>query len=777
MDAVLLRSLPYGNAERLFYLYTPSNKYLRLGVPAKFFNPSYADFADLKRQSKSFAAMTMFNTTAFNFSEGDHLEKLGAATVDADFFTTLESQPEVGRVFDAGDEKPGNEHVVVISHAVWESVFGGKSGAVGQMVRLDGKDYKIVGVMPAGFEYPRKSDLPSEFSVPERTQLWVPSALTPEQLTCRETMEGGCSGFGVGRLKPGVTAKQAQTELSTMMARFDTLHNPVPVTNDFTAALGSLRESALGPVRPLMLLLLGAVGLVLLIACANAANLMLARAADRMQELGVRATLGAKRTRLLRQMLTESSLLAIAAGCAGVSLAWAFLRLLLRLNPGDIPRLEDAGLDYRVLGFLVAATVVTSLLFGVLPSMMATRIDLVQFLKSGGIRGLGGERGWARKALAIAQIALVVSLLIGSGLLLKSYSNVLAVQTGVAPSTVTANIQFSPSMAAVSATPKYGTAEKRRVFFKDLVAGVRNSPGVEAAGLVNLVPLGRADSMGSFVAQGHPDIYKDQLVEVRSVTPEYFSAMGIAQLLGRDFTDEDGPGEPQVVIVNEALAKKYFGSTDVVGQHIGSSAKGPWSTIMGVVGDVRNGGPEADVIPQVYECLWQSDSERWPSTGSYLAVRSVLPEDVVVMDMRAVMKRLDPNLAIADIRTMKEMESMATARRRFQTVLLSVFSGIAMLVALVGVYGLLAFMVRQRAGEIGIRMALGATRMRVARLVLREGMVLLGAGLAIGLGVALATARLLKSFLFGVPAIDPVTYALVPLLLLVGTVAASLFRA
>jgi predicted permease len=378
MDAVLLRSLPYGDVEQLVYLYTPSVQLLRMKVPAEVFNPSFADFEDLKKQSTSFSSMTVFRMSSFNFSGGDQLEKLGVARVDAAFFTTLQTQPELGRIFDAKDEKPGNAHVVLISHALWKSVYESKSSVLGQMVRLDGAEYKVVGVMPAGFEYPLSSDLPNVFGSVDRTQLWVPAALTSQQMTCRER----CGAFAIGRLKPGTTLIQAQTELSTIMTRLDLLHSPS--LNDFTAIVRPLREVALGEVKPLMFLLLGAVGLVLLIACGNAANLLLARAANRTQELGVRAALGARRGRLIRQMLTESVLLVVAAGFVGVALAWLLLRLLLQLNPGDIPRLENAGLDCRVLGFLIGVTALTSLLFGVLPSMITTDINFAEFLKRPG---------------------------------------------------------------------------------------------------------------------------------------------------------------------------------------------------------------------------------------------------------------------------------------------------------------------------------------------------------------------------------------------------------
>ncbi len=725
LNAVLLRPLPYGDSEQIVYIYTPSLALLHMNIPVEVFNPTFADAFELKKQGTSFTAMTFFEQTTSNLAEGNQLERVGAARVDADFFKAMQSQPEIGRAFDANDERPANSRVVIISHALWKSMYEGKHEILGHVVHLDGADYQIVGVMPSGFEYPHSSDLAAGYGNIDRTQLWVPST----QIVCPD-----CGAFAVGRLKPGVKLSLAQTELNTIMSNLDKRHSPG--NRDFIAVLKPLRDMVLGPVKPLMNLLLGAVGLVLLIACANAANLLLLRTASRTQELGMRAMLGARQGRLLRQMLTESLMLTVVAGCTGGALAWLLLHLLLQLNPGDIPRMENAMLDLRVFVFLVAVTAMTSLMFGVLPSIMAIRINLTEFVKSSGMRGIVGSKRWVRKMFAVAQIALVVVLLTGASLLLRSYAKVLAVPTGFHPSTVAANIQFSSQLASVSVNPRYNTAEKRRLFFAGLLDRLKQTPGVQAAGFVDLLPLSHSESMNDFEAEGYAN-EKHQLIETRRVTPQYFSAMGIPLIQGRGFNDEDGPGAPETVIVNESLAKRYFVGSHAVGQHIRLSPQDPWITIVGVIGDVRNIGPETPVALQLYTCLWQTDTINVPATEAYLAVRSVLPEDNVVRSIRSVVTSLDHDLAIADIHTMSELASEATARRRFQTMLLSVFSGIAMLMAVVGIYGLLSFSVQQRTSEIGIRMAVGSTRTRVAWLVLGEGLSLLAAGLAIGLVVDL----------------------------------------
>jgi predicted permease len=762
VNAVLLRSLPYGNAGSLVYLYTPNPQY---NLPPEIFGPKNADYFDLKQQSRAFRSMTLFQQVTYNLAHGDSTERAGAARVDADFFKTLQVTPQFGRLFDAADLQPGQNRVAVISHALWQSLFSGASDVLGKTVELDGVGYRVVGVMPPDFEYPHKSDIAYANGHIDRTSLWVPLVLTPRERADRE--EG--NGWVLARLAPGITLRAAQTEMSTMMYRLNLLH--APGRRGWTALVKSFRESALGPVRPLMWLMLGAVAFVLLIACGNASNLLLARAAARSHEFGVRATLGASRGRLLRQMLTESLLLSVAAGFAGVGLAWLFLHALLRLNPGDIPRMADATLDGRVLAFVAGVTLLTTLLFGVLPALTATRIHLSEFLNAAGMRGLAGDRKRVRRGLAIAQVAMVVVLLTGAGLLLRSYAKVLAVPTGFAPSTIAASVQLSPPEFIIgSENPRYNTEAKRSQFFAELVARLQGIPGVKAAGLVNILPLSHSENISPFEAQGYPN-RKDQFVEERSVTPDYFSAMQIPLIQGRGFTDSDGPGHPMAAIVNEAFATKYFGTVNAVGRQLRREPQDPWATVVGVVGDVHTMSLEASAAPQMYTSFFQTNLD---ANSAYITVRSVLLEGAVVKLIRGVMQSLDPDLAIADVHTMGDLETEATARRRFQTMLLTVFSAVAMLLAVIGVYGLLAYSVRQRTGEIGIRMALGSTRGGVVGLVMREGLAMLAFGLAIGLASAFVLTRLLAGFLYGVSPMDPVTYILVPLFLLAGTLGACL---
>jgi predicted permease len=762
VNAVLIRSLPYGDSGKLVYLFTPNP---HIDLPAEVFGPSNADFFDLKSQSHSFSAMTLFDQKTYNLAVNDRVQRIGAAKVDTDFFSTLQVAPELGHAFGASEEQPGNDHVVVISDALWQSMFDGNPGILGHTLRLDGSSYQVIGIMPKDFGFPHKTDLQYGNGHIETTQIWVPSALTLQEKMNRDNS----SGNAIARLKPDTTLQDAQAEMTAIMARLDPLHKGF--FTGWTGLVVPFRDSILGPVRPLMWLLLGAVGFVVLIASGNAANLLLARAANRTHELGVRATLGARRGRLLRQMLTESLMLGAAAGVVGVSLAYLFLHALLKLNPGNIPHMNDATLDLHVMAFLVLVTFLTSVMFGVLPSLAATRINLAEFLNSGGMRGVVGDRRRIRDSLAIAQIALVVVLLTGAGLFLRSYINVLSVLTGFSSSTVTVNLALGA---------QYDTPQKEQAFFKTLLDRIKLIPGVEAVGLVNYLPLTNSESLTTICVEGYPN-KKNQLVERRRITPDYLSAMQTPLLKGQGFHEEAG-GPPEV-LVNEAFAKTYLAGREAVGSHLSTThnngstgsinTNSPWSTVIGVVEDVRNESLETAAVPQIYVPFFEP-GQFSADSSAYIAVHSSLPSGAVVSEIRATVRSLDPELAISDIRTMSDSVTAATASRRFQTILLVLFSAIALFLALVGVYGLLAYSVRQKTGEIGLRMALGSSKSGVVRLVLRQGLGLLGIGLLLGLAGAFAFTRLLAGFLYDVPVLDPFTFALVPVLLFAATLAACL---
>ncbi|HEY1646510.1 MAG TPA: ABC transporter permease [Terracidiphilus sp.] len=748
VNAVLLRPLPYGDPRRLVYLFTPNP---RFKAPAEIFGPSYGDFYDLKKQSHSFQSMTAFDQKTFNLASQGAVERVGAATVDGDFFQTLQASPVLGRAIGPDDDQPGRDRVVVIGYSLWQSMFAASADVLHRSLLLDENRYQIIGVMPAEFEYPHFSDLPYGQPEIKATQIWLPLALTPQRKADHDNLNGNA----IARLRPGVSPVQAQAEMSAIMAHLNLLHNAE--MRGWGAQVDSFMDNTMGPVRPLLWMLLSAVGLVLLIACGNAANLLLARAASRMRELGMRVALGAGRSRIIRQLLTESLLIGLTGGVIGVGLAFVFLRLLPRLDPGNIPRLNEASLDLRVLLFTVIVSVLTSMLAGILPALAVSRVNLTNFLAAGHGRGTAGSHSRVQGALIVAETALVVVLLSGAGLLIRSYINVESVDTGFSQSTVSMNIALDSH---------YRQLPLRQAFFSNLIGKVAALPGIRAVGAVSKLPLSNTEALTMFWVDGYPN-ERDQMAEWRFATPEYFSAMKIPLVGGRFFTNDDRPGNSPVAMVNQSFALKYFADRNPIGGQIGYSQHSR-RTVVGVVGDVRHSSLEAVPQPQVYLPFTEGDAR-----GASIVASSTLPPQPVAAAIRATLKTIDPNLAVADVHTMGELESEASARRRFQTTLLALFAGAALLLALAGIYGLMSYSVSRREREVGIRMALGAQRADVMLLVIRSAAGLMGLGLAAGLGCAWFTERTIKAFLFEVGAHDPMTLLIVCLLLAVcGLIAA-----
>jgi predicted permease len=760
MTAVMFPPLPYGDVGRLVYITTPNRNAGE--VPLEAFVPSNADYADMKRESKSFAAMTQFRQERFKL---DHPGLwLSGAVVDKDFFSTLEIEPELGRAIDAGDDQPGSAGVVVISHSVWQQLFNADPAVVGKSLELGGRFYRVIGVMGAGFNYPRKSEIDDGDAHIDATDVWVPLALTAKQRASR-----GLSGdnYALGRLKHGVSVRQAEAELSSIMQRLDPLHDEGTFRQGWYAYVKPFRQQFEGSSRPVLLLLMGAVCFVLLIACGNAAGLLLARSANRMHEMGVRATLGAGRSRLVRQLLTESLLLGTGGGIVGIVMAWVFLRLLLKLDPGNIPRMQEASLNGEVLAFATCIMFLTSLLTGMTPAIAASRVNLIQFLKAGGQTGAKGERSRLRSGLIVAQVAIVVVLLSGASLLIKSLIKVQAVPLGFSTTTLSMKIDLPEN---------YSKPEQREEFYRTLLAQLRELPGTVAAGAVDSLPFGDTKGVGTFWVENYPN-QEGQMTDGGSATPDYFSAMGVRILEGRAFSGRDSSTSPTAAIVNEAFAKKYFAGRDPIGKRIlpGNPAVSPQDSknpriVVGVVADMRDWSMESPPQPQLFLPL------RDPS-NAYIVIRSSLPAKDAVQSATSVLRRIDASLAFTKVHSMRELVSEASARRRFQTVLLSIFAGMATALALIGFYGLLTYTASRRGPEMGIRIALGATRNDILKLFLGQGLLVVAAGLAVGLGAAFVLTRFLSSSLYEVRASDPATFVLVPALLLVLAVVASLVPA
>src|SRR5580700_2944702 len=507
VNAVLIRSLPYGDPSRLVYLYTPVSQFR---LPDEVFGPAYADFYDLKRDSHSFQDMTSFGQSVFSLASQGASERVSAARVDGDFFRTFQSAPELGREITPDDNQMGHEKVAVISHSLWQSMFGSAADVLHRPLLLDGKNYQIVGIMPQGFEYPHSTDLAYGEPQYKTTQVWIPLALTPQQTADRDNSRGNA----VARLKPGVSIAQAQAEMATIMVRLDKLHGPQ--VRGWGALIENFVDSTVGHVRSLLWLLLGAVSIVLVIACSNAANLLLARAAGRIRELGVRVALGAGRSRIVRQLITEALLIGLAAGAIGVAFAYLFLRILPLFNPGNIPRLNEASLDMRVLIFTIAVSLFTSALTGVFPALAISRVNLTDFLATTGSRIVAGAHNRVQSALIVVESALVVVLLASAGLLIRSYVNVESVDTGFSQSTVTLNIGLDPRYSQPQAVQ----------FFRNLFATLQALPGVETVGAVSNLPLSNSEDLRMFAVDGYPN-QKSQLAEASWATPNYFRAMSI----------------------------------------------------------------------------------------------------------------------------------------------------------------------------------------------------------------------------------------------------------
>jgi predicted permease len=752
VNAVLIRSLPYGDSGRLVYLYTPNPRY---NLAPENFGPAYGDFYDIKRENRSLQTMTTFDQSMFSLAEQGSAQRVSAARVDGDFFLTLQASPELGREITPDDNQPGHERVAAISHALWQSAFGAAPDILNRSLVLDGKDYQIVGVMPPAFEYPHNSDLPGGVPQYKTTQVWLPLALNARQMADRDH----ASGNAVARLKSGVSIAQAQTELSTIMTRLDKLHDPQ--MQGWGALLENFVDVTVGHVRSLLWLLLGAVGLVLLIACGNAANLLLARASGRMRELGVRVALGAGRSRIVRQLITEALLIGLAAGVIGVAFACLFLRVLPLFNPGDIPRLNESSLDMRVLLFTIAISLLTSALTGIFPALAVSRINLTDFLAATGSRGATGAHTRVQSALIIVESALVVVLLASAGLLIRSYINVESVDTGFSQSALTTSVQLDPH---------YSQPQQRAAFYRDFYSRLSAIPGVTAVGGINALPLSNSETMRWFEVEGYAN-QKDQLVQGRWVTPGYFPAMSIPLLAGRLFSNDDTAHTSQLAIVNQSFANKYFAHRNPVGGRVSIDDRHvQWSTIIGVIGDVRHTSLEESPAPQIYQPVSAADD-------GYVAVRTSRTPTAVAAEIRSVLHAIDPNLAASDIQTMGQLESAASARRRFQTSLLTIFAAIALSLALVGLYGLMAYSVGRRTREVGIRMALGAERSDVMLLVLRRAALLLALGLICGLVAAWFATRIIQAFLFGVGRYDPITVLSVCGLLAVSGLVATMIPA
>ena len=742
VNGVLLRPLPFPDAERIIYI---DGKNAGAGISQS--NISFLDFTDWSQQTDLFASTAAYWAGSAQFgADGAEPERVPRAGVTTGFFSVLGVQPVLGRTFVREDDKGYPQTVAIISHGLWKRRFGSDPNLVGKQVQISGNLMTILGVMPPGFEYP------------ERTQVWVPCAVN-----LKDEPRDNRAWFAIARLNTGIDLKQAQTRLSILNAQ---LAKQFHETNKgWDVSLLTLQERLVREVNPSLLALLGAVGFVLLIACANVANLLLARGAARQKEIAIRTAMGASRSRVLRQMLTESVLLSAIGGVVGVLVSIWLIRLLMSMLPEGAPRIAQIGIDYRVLTFALAVSVLTGILFGIVPALQASRLDVTGALKEGGRTGEGHRRTNARGLLLIGEVALSLMLLVGAGLLITSFLRLQEVRLGFNPHNVLAaqlNLQgpnFKP--------PQYVE------FFRQLKERLEAEPGVQAVGgSVNLPLNATGYAIGrAFIPEGRPltvDESKDS--SFSTITGDYFRALQIPLLAGRFFELGDNADAPRVVIINETTAKRYFGGSPAaaIGKRLsvwaafrGNTDKSMWE-IVGVVGDTKTGSLTGEGDMQLY--VPHAQDSQWNFMG--LVIRTAADPAPFAATLRRDVQALDKDQPVYNVRTMDDVVTNSLGTRRISMQLFTVFGCAALLLAAIGIYGVMAYSVTQRTQEIGIRMALGAQKFDILRLVVSQGVMLSLIGVVAGLAGAFALTRLISNLLFGVSASDPLTFIAISLLLI-----------
>ena len=757
VNAVLLSPLPYRESDRLV---TIEHLYPSLDLEAPVSVPGFLDY---KRQSRSFESMAVQTGWQANLTGVDEPVRIQGQRVTGEFFTTFQVPALLGRTLQPGEDVPGRDRVAVLSYDAWRRIFGGAPDIVGRSLSLNGESYEVVGVMPSGFR--------DFFN--RNAELWAPLVFQPEQMTD----ENRTSEFLnlVARMRPNVPVEQAAGEVRTLAEQLKRDHED-SYPPDWTLLLTPLSVQATGQVRPALLVLLGAVGFVLLIACANVANLLLARAATRSKEIAVRTALGATRERLLKQLLTESLLVSLAGGAVGLLLAYAGVRTLAAADVGNLPRADEIGIDGTVMLFTLLVSLVAGVLFGLAPAMHTATPDLHGALKEGN-RGTTADRGShaLRRSLVVTEVALALTLLTGAGLLLKSFARLQQVDPGFDPSSI---LTFNLALPQV----RYPNDTVRTAFFDQVLPAIARVPGVLGAGGTSVMPFGGAWSTGSFDIEGYqpPEDQPGPWGDIRIVSPSFFETLRIPLLRGRYLTDEDREGTRMVAVIDQEFVRRYWPGENPLGKRftfgppdgVTDTTQNEWIEVVGVVGHAAHEGLDADPRIQLYLSYRQA-----PLPFMAIAVRTQGNPDRYLNLVRDAVRSVDPDQPISGVAQMEELLSRSVGQRRLSMMLLSLFSGIALVLASVGIYGVMSYSVTQRARELGVRIALGADRGDVLRLVLRQGMGLAGLGIGIGLAAAFALTRLLESQLYGVTASDPATFLMVAVVLAATALLANLIPA
>lgn len=739
VNGVLLRPLPFKEPDRLMMI-----RETKLPQFPEF-SVAPGNFLDWKKQNTVFERLVAYKGSSLNLIGTDDPERLRALNVTEGFFAMLGAQPQLGRDFLAEEDQVGHNNVVILSYGLWQRRFSGDPKILNQTITLNRQAYTVIGVMPATFHFG---------SGENELDLWTPMAFTEEQAQ----NHGGHGLVAIGQLKPGITVDQARAEMSAIAGR---LAAQYPVDIGWDVKIMPLLEFSVRSIKPALLILLVAVAFVLLIACANVANLLLARAAGRQKEIATRTSLGASRWRIVRQLLTESLLLSLLGGALGLALAKWGMDLLLTLAPPDLPRLNNVSLDGRALAFTATITLLTGVIFGLVPALQSSKPNLNETMKDAG-RGSteGGRRQRIRSILVVLEVATALVLLVGAGLMIKSFWQLQKVDPGFNPdNTLTVQVSLPKT--------KYPEESQQVAFFQQLIERVATLPGVQSAGAGHVVPLSGNDFVLAFEIDGRPPLQPGvtQSTNYYSVSADYFKAMGIPLRRGRVFTERDIKDSPRVAVINETMAKKIFPDEDPIGKRItfDNRQKGnpEWFEIVGIVGDVKQYSLDQVTTMQTYEPYIQ---QTFPYMT--LVVRTTGDPTNLNAAIRSEVLKLDKEQPTTNFKTLNEFFSISIAQQRFSVVLLGMFAVVALVLSAVGIYGVLSYAVTQRTHEIGIRVALGAGKRDVLRLVVGQGMLLTVIGVAGGLGAAFALTRLMASLLFGVTATDAVTFASVASLLL-----------
>jgi putative ABC transport system permease protein len=735
INGVLLKSLPFKEPENVVKLweFIPGGFQGTVSVP---------NLKDWREQNSVFSQIAAYQFQNFGLQSKDTPERVQAATVSPEFFDVLGMQPQLGRTIAEGEDQQGKHRVAVLSHQLWQSKFAGDADIIGKPILLGGENFTVIGVMPASLRYPSRT-----------TDLWVPLVISPQQAASR----GSHWLFGLARLKPGVTFQQAQEEMSGIARHIEEQY-PDQQTNRGVLLIQA-QEEMVRRIRPALLVLLVAVGFVLLICCTNVANLLLARATTRRREIAIRLALGAGRLRLLRQLLTESALLSLLGAGLGLFIAYWGVQLLVKLATGILPRADEVTLDGRVVLFTLGLGLLTAVIFGLAPALQAIKADVQSDLKGSSAATGNQQRNWLRSLLVVGEVAAALVLLIGASLLMKSFVRLQQTESGLQSKNVlTAGIALPDS--------KYKTAKEIGQFHQQMLEKVSALPGVQSAGIISKLPLQEWGYNGSIQIEGQAPLplNRNSFIEFRAVSPDYFNALGIQLRAGRLLNNSDQAGTLQSVLINETMARQFFPDQDAVGKFIIISDSDKYQ-IVGIVGDVKQSGLTQASRPEMYWPYTQSPDTSLTINVSLVVRTSAAPTELTSAIRNAVLA-VDPAQPIYNVQTMEEVIAASVSDRRLNTLLLTLFAGIALLLALIGVYSVMSYMVVQNTREIGIRMALGARAQDILRLVIGQGAVLTSIGISIGIGLSLGLTRMLESLLYNISSTDPLTFVMTPVLLL-----------